>query len=67
MGKKKILSYDLILTEEDKVNIIKDYVENFLSIRDLKSKYNIKSGTYLVNLLKGKIRNLSESNKVDHK
>lgn len=67
MGKKKILSYDLILTEEDKVNIIKDYVENFLSIRDLKSKYNIKSGTYLVNLLKGKIRNLSESNKVAHK
>ena len=67
MGKKKILSYDLILTEEDKANIIKDYVENFLSIRELKSKYNIKSGSYLVNLLKGKTRNLSESNKVAHK
>lgn len=67
MGKKKILSYDLILTEEDKANIVKDYVENLLSIRDLKSKYNIKSGTYLVNLLKGKIRNLSESNRVARK
>lgn len=67
MEKKKILSYDAIFTEEDKVNIVKDYVENLLTIRECMAKYGIRSKTYIAKLLEGKTRNTSEANKLAHK
>lgn len=67
MEKKKILSYDSIFTEEDKVNIVKDYVENLLTIRECMTKYGIRSKTYIAKLLEGKTRNTSEANKLAHK
>lgn len=67
MEKKKILSYDAIFTEEDKVNIVKDYVENLLTIRECMTKYGIRSKTYIAKLLEGKTRNTSEANKLAHK
>ena len=52
------INYDKYLTEDVKNNIIKDYVENGYSIRDIVNKYNVKSKEYLYKkLLKNKIRN----------
>ena len=67
MEKKKNLSYDSIFTEEDKVNIVKDYVENLLTIRECMTKYGIRSKTYIAKLLEGKTRNNSEANKLAYK
>lgn len=64
---KNNFRYDDILSDEDKENIRKDYVDNELSIRDLKNKYNIKSSNYIVRLLKPYIRNISEAGKLAHK
>lgn len=64
MGQSK---YDLIFTEKDKEIIRDDYVKNWLSIRDIMSKYNIKSKCYIEKILNGVIRNYSESNKIAHK
>ena len=63
---KKIQSYGNIFTEEDKKNIIKDYVENLLSFREVAKKWNIRSKTYLAKLLEGKMRSMSEGNKIAH-
>jgi very-short-patch-repair endonuclease len=67
MGKKKNLRYDSIFTEEDKANIVKDYVENLLTISECMVKYGIRSKTYIAKLLEGKTRNTSEANKLAHK
>lgn len=67
MGKKKILSYDSIFTKEDKVNIVKDYVENLLTIKECMTKYGIRSKTYIAKLLEGKTRNTGEASKLAHK
>lgn len=64
MGSKK---YDLLFSETEKEQIIKDYVENFLSIREIGIKYNIKSKSYISNLLQNKTRNVSQANKIAHK
>lgn len=62
------INYDKYLTEDIKKNIIKDYVENGYSIRDIMANYNVKSKEYLCKkLLKNKIRNFSESSKLAHK
>lgn len=62
------VNYDRDLTDDVKNNIIKDYVENGCSIRDIIVKYNVKSKEYLCKkLLKNKIRNTSESGKLAHK
>lgn len=66
MTNKRILSYDAIFTEEDKANIIKDYVENKLTFRETLVKYNIRSKSYLAKLLEGKTRGISEANKLAH-
>lgn len=59
--------YDIIFNDNDKINIINDYVENGLSIKEICIKYNIKSKTYLINLLGSNIRNMSDANKLAHK
>ena len=64
---KNNFKYDDILSDEDKENIRKDYVNNELSIRDLKIKYNIKSTSYIERLLKPYLRNASEAGKLAHK
>ena len=63
----KVHSYDLILSEEIKQNIINDYVNNLLTIREVMSKYQVKSKNYITKLLGNKMRNISESNKIAHK
>lgn len=64
---KKINSYDKILSEKIKQNIIEDYTTNNLSLRKIGSKYNIRSKEYLTSLLKPYIRSLSEATKIAHK
>lgn len=63
----KVHSYDLILSEEIKQNIINDYVNNLLSIKEVMSKYQVKSKNYITKLLGNKMRTISESNKIAHK
>lgn len=62
----KIISYDKILTVEQKEKIRKDYVENFLSIREIVKKYNIKSKMWICKFLGDDMRNQSEGNKIAH-
>lgn len=64
---KKIVNYENIVSEETKQNIIKDYVDNFLSIRELSLKYNIKSKTFISKIIGDKKRSLSEAGKLAHK
>ena len=45
--KKQVNNYNNILSDEIKSNIINDYVNNFLSIRKIIEKYNIKSKEYI--------------------
>ena len=62
------INYDKELTEEVKNSIIRDYVENEYSIKEIIAKYNVKSKEYLCKkLLKNKIRSVSESGKLAHK
>lgn len=62
------INYDKELTEDIKNSIIRDYVENEYSIKEIIAKYNVKSKEYLCKkLLKNKIRNFSESAKLAHK
>lgn len=63
----KVHSYGLILSEEIKQNIINDYVNNLLSIKEVMSKYQVKSKNYITKLLGNKMRTISESNKIAHK
>lgn len=63
----KILSYDLILSEDVKKSIKKDYTENLLSIREIKEKYKINSSYYIHKLLGNLIRSFSEATKIAHK
>lgn len=65
--KKQVNNYNNILSDEIKSNIINDYVNNFLSIRKIIEKYNIKSKEYIRKLLGNNIRNISESIKISHK
>lgn len=65
--KKLVNNYDDILTDEDKLNIINDYVNNLYSIRRLVEKYNVRSKEYIRKLLGDNIRSISEGNKVAHK
>ena len=60
-------NYDSILSEDDKKNIINDYSENLMSLREVAKKYDIKSKSYLSKLLKGHMRNVSDANKLAHK
>lgn len=63
---KKVESYDKFFSDEEKEQIIKDYIENSLSIRELCKKYNIGSTVWVRKLLGGNIRNFSEANKISH-
>ena len=63
---KNNFKYDDIFDETAKQEIIRDYVENKLSIRDLYIKYNIRSHSWLSKLLKPYVRNFSESGKIAH-
>lgn len=62
----KVHNYDLILSEEIKQNIVNDYVNNLLSIREVMSKYQVKSKEYIIKLLGNNMRTISESNKIAH-
>ena len=62
-----VTNYDKILTNEKKDEIIWDYVENKLSLKEVMIKHNIRSRSYLCKLLQGKIRSTSEANKLAHK
>ena len=60
--------YDILFSEKEKENIIKDYVENLLSIKENFFKYSIKNKQWLCKkLLKGKTRSYNESCKIAHK
>ena len=60
------MKYNDIFSDEQKEKIINDYVINYLSIRELQAKYDIKSRSWLSSLLKGKTRSVSEANVVAH-
>lgn len=64
---KRIKSYDEFFTKEQKQEIVNDYVENGLGLRDIYEKYHIKSKMWVDKLLEGKKRTLSEANKLAHK
>jgi very-short-patch-repair endonuclease len=64
---KKIKSYDEIFSLKEKETIIKDYINNFLTIKEICEKYNIKSKGWIKKLLGDKTRNISEANKIAHK
>lgn len=53
-------------SNEEIEQIIKDYVENFLSYKDLMKKYNIKSSVRIRKILEGYIRSTSEALKAAH-
>lgn len=55
-----------IFTEEQKQQIINDYIKNQMSYREIKEKYNIKSNSVVQKLLKDYARSKSESNKLAH-
>lgn len=59
--------YDKIITSQIKQQIIDDYVNEQLSLRDLMAKYNIKSHSYVQKLLEGHVRSASEAGKIAHK
>ena len=63
---RKTRCYDEIFSSDEKEQIIKDYSENYLSIRELCKKYDIHTHIWLRKLLGNKIRSLSEANKVCH-
>ena len=65
--KKQVNSYDDILTDEDKSNIINDYVNNLYSIPRLIEKYNVRSKEYIRKLLGDNIRSIGEANKIARK
>jgi len=64
---KKVETYDNLFNAEEKGQIIKDYVENTLSIREVCKKYSINSKEWVRKLLGENIRNFSEANKIAHK
>jgi len=64
---KKVESYDKFFSEKEKEQIIKDYVENVLSIREVCKKYGIGSKVWVRKLLGENIRKFSEANKIAHK
>ena len=64
---KKIVNYNLIISNEIKLEIIKDYTINFLSIREISKKYNIKSKEFIIKVLGNKIRNYKEAGVLAHK
>lgn len=64
---KRILSYDDIISDDIKEQIVKDYIENFLCVRELSEKYNIKSKDFLRKILGDNLRTISEANKLNHK
>lgn len=61
------MNYNDVLSDETKQKIIDDYVNNFLSIREIAKKYNIKSKCYIAKLLGDKVRNASQGNIIAHK
>lgn len=64
---KNNFKYDDVFTEQDKENIRKDYVENNLSLREIREKYHIKSNSYAQKVLKPVMRKLSDANILAHK
>ncbi len=66
-GIKKVIDYNLILSDETKQAMIHDYVENFLTIKELVEKYNVTSKIFITKLLGNKKRSLSEAAKLAHK
>ena len=66
-GIKKVQNYDLIVSQETRELMIKDYVENFLSIRELSTKYKITSKIFIAKVLGDKKRSVSEGKSVAHK
>lgn len=59
--------YDDIFSQEDKEQMIKDYLENNLTIREVAKKYNIKSNSYIQKVLSGHTRNVSQAGLIAHK
>lgn len=59
--------YDDIFDDNKKQEIIDDYVENELSLRDLCAKYDIRSRSWIEKLVKPYMRSFSESVKIAHR
>lgn len=64
---KNNFKYDDIITSDLKRDIINDYVNGLLTIKDIKNKYNIRSNSYIGKILKGYTRSISEANIIAHK
>lgn len=64
---KKVESYDKFFNSREKEEIIKDYVENYLSLKEICKKYNIRSKIWVDKLLDGKKRSISDGVKIAHK
>ena len=57
-----------MVDEKLKEEIIKDYVDNLLSLSEISEKYGIKSKTYISKYILGeKVRSLSDAIKLSHK
>lgn len=66
MANKNNSKYDYLFSEEDKQQIINDYVINYLSIKNICAKYNIKCKDWVCKLLKNYTRSASEANRISH-
>lgn len=64
---KNVQSYKNIVSEEIKQEIVKDYVENLLSIQELVVKYKITSKSFIRKVIGDKGRSVSEAVKIAHK
>lgn len=56
-----------VFTEDEKQKIVNDYVNNYLSIKDIVKKYEIKSKGRISEILGDNVRSASEATKIAHK
>jgi very-short-patch-repair endonuclease len=61
---KKVVSYDKFFSDEEKEEIRKDYLDNLLSLSEIRKKYNIGSKNWLDKLIGKDKRNVSERIKI---
>ncbi len=61
---KKVVSYDKFFSDEEKEEIRKDYLENLLTLSEIRKKYNIGSKDWLDKLIGKDRRSVSERIKI---
>ena len=60
------MRYSNLFSESQQWQIIDDYINNYLSYREICLKYNIKSKDFIKRLLGNNSRSISEANKIAH-